>query len=127
MVIDEKQRVLLVRHSYRDGWHLPGGAVDRGETTQQAVARELAEEAGIVCKESPQCVPGLMYNTNDFKHDHIILFVIKNWERDMSLKVAGEIIEDHFFGAHELPEDASPATKRRIAEYFKGEAPGFHW
>jgi len=40
-------RLLAVRHSYRPGWAIPGGHVDRGESPAEAASRELAEELGI--------------------------------------------------------------------------------
>ena len=39
--------LLLVRSSYRAGWHLPGGGVRRGEMPEDAARRELAEEVGL--------------------------------------------------------------------------------
>ena len=39
--------LLLVRHSYRAGWHLPGGGVRRDETPEEAARQELAEEIGL--------------------------------------------------------------------------------
>jgi len=40
-------RLLVVRHSYRPGTELPGGALRRGEPPRLGAARELREEVGI--------------------------------------------------------------------------------
>ena len=42
----EEGKVLLVRHTYLDGWYLPGGGVQAGETLEAAICREAGEEVG---------------------------------------------------------------------------------
>ncbi|WP_409350829.1 NUDIX hydrolase [Streptomyces tauricus] len=38
-------RVLMVFDRFRQGWELPGGRVEKGESPRQAAARELLEES----------------------------------------------------------------------------------
>lgn len=40
-------RILLVHHSYRPGWGLPGGIVKRREQVDDAARREVREEVAI--------------------------------------------------------------------------------
>src|SRR6188508_1598398 len=43
--------VLLIRHTYRQGWYFPGGGVDKGETLEMAARREAEEEAYVTLGE----------------------------------------------------------------------------
>src|SRR5262245_11599415 len=54
LVIDPSDRVLLFRFVFKSGalagqdyWATPGGALDSGETFEEAARRELFEETGI--------------------------------------------------------------------------------
>ncbi len=47
VMVRHKNRILLVRHSYRPGFGLPGGNIEPGEAPAQGAARELQEEVGI--------------------------------------------------------------------------------
>ena len=40
--------LLLVRHSYRDRWGVPGGLLERGEDAEVGARREVLEEVGLV-------------------------------------------------------------------------------
>ncbi len=51
VVILERDRIALVRRDKepsRDRWTFPGGAVELGETLQDAARREAAEETGLL-------------------------------------------------------------------------------
>jgi len=43
---DSSGGVVLVKPSYKDGWDLPGGIVEPGESPRHAVCREIVEELG---------------------------------------------------------------------------------
>ena len=50
LVLDDAGRTLLVRFFHPSGssfWSTPGGAIDPGESDEQALRRELAEETGL--------------------------------------------------------------------------------
>jgi ADP-ribose pyrophosphatase YjhB (NUDIX family) len=73
VVVDGEGRVLLVRHTYLVGWWLPGGGVDKGETTQDAVVRELREEGGVIARSAPHLV-SIHSNERFFPGDHVLVF-----------------------------------------------------
>lgn len=48
LVQDDQGRVLVLEHTYRRRpWGLPGGALNRGETLEAGLAREVLEETGF--------------------------------------------------------------------------------
>ena len=46
-VRDDDGRIALVKNGWSDGWILPGGGVESGETTTEAARREVREETGL--------------------------------------------------------------------------------
>jgi len=47
LIIDEDNRVLLLHHKKLGVWLYPGGHVEKNETPDQAVLREVKEETGL--------------------------------------------------------------------------------
>lgn len=86
-VINEKDQVLLLQRSAKDDlfpldWDLPGGSIKNNENPEQAVLRELQEEAGIEVtgcsiihigtEREPHYTLTLIY-TGRAKHENIVL------------------------------------------------------
>lgn len=125
LVIDANGAVLLVRHTYTPGWHLPGGRVDTGESLAAAAAREVREETGLTLSGAPELIAvyaRLRWRTSD----HVALLRAGGWTGAPAAN-GWEIRETAFFPLSRLPEGVTPATGRRLEELSAGSAPAEHW
>jgi len=107
--------VLMVRHSYVAGWHLPGGGVDPGETALAAGKREVLEETGYCVADEGQLF-GLYHSTLYTNRDHVALYVFGGAEKRREFVPSAEISEIGWFDIDGLPDETSPATLRRLDE-----------
>lgn len=114
-VIDSDGRFLLIRHTYRPGWHFPGGGVEKHETVMHALQRELSEEAGVVIDANPELF-GIYANFKAFPNDHIALFLIRSWHQPVAPRPNAEIAECALFSVDALPDNIHPPTRSRISE-----------
>jgi len=121
MVIDGAGRIFLIKHSYVDGWHLPGGGVETGETFLTALARELAEEGSIRLGATPRLF-GIYFNKRVSRRDYVALFIVRDFIQDGDPRPNLEIVAHGFFHPDALPEDTGRGTRARVAEVF-GNAP----
>ncbi|HEY4982223.1 MAG TPA: NUDIX domain-containing protein [Pseudolabrys sp.] len=126
MVIDGTGRIFLIKHSYVDGWHMPGGGVETGETLLTALARELAEEGNIQLTAPPR-LHGVFFNRRTSRRDHVALYIVREFRQDAPPQPNHEIIEHGFFALDALPDDTSRATRARIAEVLGGAAVSEWW
>ena len=124
LVLDSEGRVLLVRHSYRPGWFLPGGGVHKWETLEDAAIREAREE-GAVEIGSLEPLFGIYANFTPYRCDHVALFVAHHWQ-SVDARSA-EIAETGFYAPDALPNGTTEATLRRIAEVVNGAPKATRW
>jgi 8-oxo-dGTP pyrophosphatase MutT (NUDIX family) len=118
--------VFLVKHTYVDGWHLPGGGVEPGETLLTALARELREEGNIEITADPP-LHGIFFNGRISRRDHVAVYVVRAF-RQASWPVPNhEIIGHGFYPLDALPEGTTVATRARIAEVIHGVPIADHW
>ncbi|GMM93440.1 NUDIX domain-containing protein [Qipengyuania sp. MTN3-11] len=108
---DGEGRVLLVRHSYGpEGWHLPGGGLQRGEDPGDAAVRELAEETG--CRAEGLVLVGRLEETLSGSPHTAHLFACTT--RDPPQIDGREIAEARFFTIDTLPDSLGHRTKARL-------------
>ncbi len=104
-VFDAEGRVLLSRRGDLNVWNLPGGRADSGEPLQEAAAREVREETGIIAHI----------------HHAIGLYYLAGWDRLNVLftghPAGGELIQrsdetraNRYFYRDEIPSDAFLAS-----------------
>lgn len=113
IIEDAMGRVLLIRHSYRWGWHLPGGGVDRGEAPIEAVVREAREEVGLITCGPPQLL-GVFLGRMGWIGNLVVLYRLPDAEIDF--KPNFEVREIRFADPSNPPPDTASGVRRRLAE-----------
>ncbi len=126
VVLDDRDRVFLVRHTYTRGWHFPGGGVDAGETLRAAAARELREEADIVLAGEAR-LHGVFRQAQVSRRDHVAVYVVRDFQVLSEGKSNHEIAESGFFPLGALPEGTTPGTRARLAELLEERPAAADW
>ena len=82
-LINEKNEVMISlrknRADYNGYWEYPGGKVERGETTEQALVREIKEELDL--DVSSNCIAPLTFTVahNKVSQTILLLYVCRKW------------------------------------------------
>lgn len=126
MVLDGEGRVFLIRHTYADGWHLPGGGVEAGETLIEALARELREEGNIELTGRP-VLHGVFFHAVYSVRDHVAVYVVRKFRQSSKPVPNHEISAHGFFPLDALPEGTTAGTRARITEVLNNNAPPHRW
>jgi 8-oxo-dGTP pyrophosphatase MutT (NUDIX family) len=116
--------VVLVRHTYLDGWYLPGGGRATHESPEKAALRELREEIGLIAHDEVRHLGELTSNPN-FRRDTTSLFVVTGVT--FAARHSLEIDAVAAFAPGALPADTRPTTRLRIEEWLDGRPPPPEW
>jgi 8-oxo-dGTP pyrophosphatase MutT (NUDIX family) len=121
VILQDGEKVFLVKHPYDRFWVFPGGGIEQGETPEQAARREIIEETPYRAT-GPLIKLGIYQNTTGGKNDIVHVYMISSFEghtQKRQLVDAMEIQKCAWFPTHALPQ-ISPATQVRINEYRAG-------
>jgi 8-oxo-dGTP pyrophosphatase MutT (NUDIX family) len=124
LVLDEQNRLLMLKRSDSGCWGLPGGATEPGEVVECAAKREMREEAGLEVGEMSLfgvfSGPELYYKypNGDEVYNVTIVYVSRDWNGDVTLN------EEHtawnWFVVDDIPEHVSPPI-RPVINQFKSQ------
>lgn len=95
-LVDRDNRVLIAQRppgkSMAGLWEFPGGKVGEGETPEEALVRELAEELSIdVCDT---CLAPYTFASHAYETFHLLmpLYLCRNWEGEITPR-EGQLIK----------------------------------
>jgi 8-oxo-dGTP diphosphatase len=95
-LIDADGRVLLAKRPLGRPlaglWEFPGGKVEKGETPEAALIRELEEELAI--KVSAKCLAPFTFASHSYEAFHLLmpLYVCRKWEGELVAQQGQEIV-----------------------------------
>ena len=119
IILVKDRSVVLVTHWYAPWtWTLPGGGVNKNETPEAAAIRETKEETGFEVKSLAGEIG--KYKGTWGRGDMVMVFYTGDFEGSLSLTPNIEIMGRSWFDIDNLPEELSPANRRRIEAYRDG-------
>jgi 8-oxo-dGTP diphosphatase len=111
-IIVHDGQVLLARRRDIGWWNLPGGGMERGETVDEALRREVREEIGIEI-----AIVRLVGVYSKPQKDEVVLTFLC-YPAQGKPQVSAEISEVRYFAPHALPGRTLPKHRERIADAF---------
>ncbi|MBI2610432.1 NUDIX domain-containing protein [Candidatus Kaiserbacteria bacterium] len=119
IIIVKDRLIVLVTHWYAPWvWTLPGGGVEREESPEQAAVREGKEETGLAIKTLAGEIG--TYTGSMGKRDKIRVYYTGDFDGNLTLLPNFEIMGRSWFDIDNLPDELSPANRRRVEAYRAG-------
>jgi len=121
LILDDQNRLLLMRRSDNGCWGFPGGSIEPGELVEDAARREVFEETNLEVGEITLfdvfSGPELFYKypNGDEVYNVLIVYSSNDWQGE--IKLNEEHTEWKWFDIYETPEDISPPIKPVIKQF----------
>ena len=120
-IVDEHNRLLLMKRSDSGCWGLPGGAVELGEVVETAARRETREETGLKIGEmslfgvfsGPELF--YVYPNGDEVYNVTIIYLARY--RGGEVRLNDEHTAWDWFAPADIPENISPPIKPVIDQF----------
>jgi ADP-ribose pyrophosphatase YjhB (NUDIX family) len=126
LVLDECNRLLLMKRSDSGCWGLPGGATEPGEVVEYAAKRETFEEVQLEVGEMSLfgvfSGPELYYKYPNGDEVYNVTVVYRSHDWRGEIKLNAEHTEWKWFAATEIPDDISPPIKPVIEQFKRVES-----
>ncbi|TCN22260.1 ADP-ribose pyrophosphatase YjhB (NUDIX family) [Mesobacillus foraminis] len=109
IVLNGRREILLQHRSDTEKWGIPGGAMEPGESFEEAARRGLYEETGLMARdlEFLDLLSGkeyyFQYPNGDEIYNAIALYKVDDWEGEVKINDE-ESLELRFFSMDDLPE-----------------------
>lgn len=112
VIEDERGRVLLLKHNFRkgSGWGIPGGFLDKGESPEEALRRELREEVGLEVRSARLAFA----RTHRRPQQVEVIFRCRADSSALTLDESFEVVRAAWFARGEFPEGLSHDQRRLI-------------
>lgn len=112
----DKSKILLVKNITYQSFHLPGGGIEAGESSQDAVVREVQEELGMNVTVL-YSLGRYAYKKND---KHVEIFVTQTTSVDF--KMQWELDDASWFPLTQLPE-LRKTTRQALRDFLAHNEP----
>ncbi len=114
-------RVVLVQRQDDGSWGLPGGLVDWGETIQEAVVREVAEETGLRVVKIGRLVGVYSAPDRDPRIHSVCIVVEAHVDGAIAIQDTLEIQSAQPYALSELPQGTlSHDHRQQLQDYLQG-------
>lgn len=121
LIVDEQNRLLLMKRSDSGCWGPPGGATEPGEIVEEAAKRETLEEASLLVGEMSLfgvfSGPELYYRYPNGDEVYNVTIVYLSHDVSGDIHLNGEHTEWRWFATNEIPEDISPPIIPVIVQF----------